>query len=489
METPGWVKRIAGEIAKLRITIKIGTGGTTYKLDSSRVDAALARSLYDNNNDKYKLGAAFCRRIINAKWGFMGVPKFRSDDPDAQLVLDAFCQNNVSRMSLTHKKALIEGDCIVWITNEEVDSALYPESTSNLVYNIIPFEELKGIVRNPITRQPSQYRFESETVWYDDAANEKKTKISQIVTAEKRTIKQDGDKITDLEDEITNVWGFIPIIHFKNEEDPTREYGQSELEPVEPFIKAYHDLLLSAIEGSKMHSTPRLYLKLKDVAAFLQNNFGVDDPKKFVQEEKTVDIDGKELLILQNEEDVGFVEIKSPSGGVETLLKFLFYCIVDVSEVPEFIFGVHTPSALSSVKEQMPVFDRTITRKRQNVTDSWKRLARIVLAMTAQATGKKFSTYAVDLEWEEIDPRDEKEFADTLKAFTEALNQAIEGKFCSAEAAAAFLQKYVPTMRDYDPTEKDDRSERERIIGNAIERERMADGATNLDEVNAGKDE
>ena len=484
--------RITGEMSKLRnylsnFSIKITGTYNSWKLDSSQVNYELARALYDNTDDRYKLGAGFCKRIINAKAGFIGVPKFISSDPEAQNALDAFFDDNISQRSQTMKKMLIEGRCIVWITREETDKALYPENSEHLVYNIIPNEALQGIIRDPVTSRPIEYIFAFTQEWYDKEGNKKTTKITERVTATGRIRQQTGDPIPDFVEEIPFNWGFIPIVIFENEADVTRESGQSEFEPVEPFLKAYHDLMQKALQGSHMHSTPRMKLKVKDVAAFLLYNFGISDPRKFAEEGGKISFDNHELLLLQSDEDAEYIEIQSPAGGAEALLKLLFYCIVDASETPEFVFGVHTPSSLSSVKEQMPVFAKTIDRKRDNVTDTWKRLARIVLAMTAQAQGKQFSTYATTLDWEEIAAKDDKEIAETIKAIVEALNTAIEGKFCSAEAAAAFLKKYIPTMRDYDPEEDPERTERERIIGNVIERERMADGAVNIDEINAGR--
>ncbi|HBH0915330.1 TPA: phage portal protein, partial [Clostridioides difficile] len=73
----------------------------------------------------------------------------------------------------------------------------------------------------------------------------------------------------------------------------------------------------------------------------------------------------------------------------------LFYCIVDVSETPEFIFGVHTPSALASVKEQMPIMVNKIRRKREQFTNSWQLLARMVLIMSSNSSGMKYSSYDV----------------------------------------------------------------------------------------------
>jgi len=325
---------------------------------------------------------------------------------------------------------------------------------------------------------------QSNHEWVDENGGKRKTKVTQKITASKRTIKLEGDAIPGLDSqtEETNPWAFIPIVHFKNEADETRQFGQSELEPIEPFLKAYHDVMLHALQGSKMHSTPRLKFRLKDVAAFLRNNFNIPDPAKFAQEGGTITLDGHEFLILTEDEDAQFIEVKSSIGDAASLLKLIFYCIIDTSETPEFVFGVHTPGALASVKEQMPVFIRTITRKRDNFTECWQRLARIVLAMTAQAEAKSFSSYATELDWEEIDPRNEKEVADTLASIATALNTAVQGEFLSADAAADFLKEYIPTMKDYKTEDPEEEDERMRIIKNKIERERLADGALNIEE-------
>ncbi len=480
----------SGEMSKLRnffskISLNLGSLLTAWKLDSSEVNYAVARALYDNTDERYKLGAGFCKRIINAKAGFIGVPKFTSTDPDAQEALNAFFSDNISQRGQTMKKALVEGRCIVWITREETDAVLYPESKEHLVYNIMANESLTGVIKDPVTSQPVEYIFELTQEWYDDKGIKKTTNITERVSAVGRTRKQSGDLIPDFVTEIPYNWGFIPIVIFNNEADVTRESGQSELEPVEPFLKSYHDLMHKALQGSHMHSTPKMKIKVKDIANFLLFNYGISDARKFAEDGGKIKNDSHELFLFQEGEDAEYIEIKSPAGGAEALLKLLFYCIVDASETPEFVFGVHTPSSLSSVKEQMPVFAKIIDRKRDNFTDAWKRLARIVLAMTAQAQGKQFSTYATTLEWAEIAAKDDKEIAETIKAIVEALDTAIEGKFCSTEAATAFLKKYIPTMRDYDPEEDPDRTERERIIANSIERERMADGVANQDEKNA----
>jgi len=234
--------------------------------------------------------------------------------------------------------------------------------------------------------------------------------------------------------------------------------------------------MLHAIDGSKLHSTPRLKLKLKDAAEFLRNNFGITDAAKFAAEGGTINLDGKELLILTDGDDAEFIEVRSAIGDAAILLKFLFYCIVDVSETPEFAFGVHTPSSLSSVKEQMPILIRRVARKREHFTESWQMVARMALAMTAAGENKAFSTYATTVLWDEIDPRDDVEVADALWKTTQGLNTAVLGGFLSREAAAMFLAQYIDTMAEWVTDDPELPGERERIIKDRILMARL-DGA------------
>jgi len=479
-----WIKSVAGEISRLRTfftsiwTLRTGGVMNAYKLDSSRVDYVKARQLYENTNDKYKLGAGFARPMINTTVGFMGVPRLRSKDNAAQQVLEDFFSDNTSKMQRVQRNALRDGDCFVFITREEqADAALYPEAKTRLMLNIIPPEQVTHIIRDPLSGDVKEYVLQSVNNWLDEKDIPRQVVILQRISSGKRIIKVTGDvPLGMMGGEENNPWSFVPIVHFKNEGDETKEYGQSDLEPIEPFLKAYHDVLLHAIQGSKMHSTPRLKFKIKDLSAFLRNNFAITDPQDFASKGGSISLDGHEFFIFQDNEDVDFIEVKSSTGDAATLLKLIFYCIVDTSETPEFAFGVHTPSSLSSVREQMPILIRRIGRKREQFTESWQRLARIVLAMTSQAEVRMFSTYATVLEWDEVDPRDQKELAEVLEKVTASLDTALKGNFISLEAAVQFLAQHINTMNDYISDDPELPGERERIMKTRLMRMRLEDG-------------
>ncbi len=489
MAKQGWLKKAVGEISKLRQGIfgKFGSliGGrwnVPYVLNSSRVDYDLARQLYHNTHDDYKLGAGFAKPIINTLAGFMGVPRFRTKDEEGQEVLDEHVSRWVSRMQRTHQLNLRDGDCFVMLANLENDDPLYPDEEHRIDYIIIPPEQIADIEVDPITRRPTAYVLQGRTKW---DSGQKEYTVTQRITASEIVVTVEGEAPEGLISETrTNLWGFIPIVHFKNEPEETELYGTSELEAVEPYLKAYHDVMLHAMQGSKMHSTPRLKLKLKDVERFILNNFGSQVLEQVKRgEQANVNLQGHELLIFTDEEDASFIEARSAIGDAEALLKLLFYCIVDVSEVPEFAFGVHTPSSHASVKEQMPLLIRRVARKREMVTECWQTLGRMLLVMHSKMSGKKFDGYEVAITWDAVTERDEKEYADTINTLVNALNTALLGGFISWDAAVDLLAQYIDTMQEYATDDPEIPGERERIIKSWYLRSRLEDTEGLLDQL------
>lgn len=452
-----WLTMAVGEISKLRVTSAgvSGTSAAPYALNSSdHVDYGLARDLYYNRNDAYKLGAGFAKPVINTLAGFMGTPEFRADDDRAQEALDTFCEPLASLMQRVHQKTLIDGECFVRLVNLPADITLYPEATAKtrLECIIIPPEQVSQILLDPVTRDCISLTISTKNQWTDESGNKQDYTYTQTITKTRVVTVVDGAAppgVTGGTD--ANSWGFVPVVHFRNEPDETELHGYSELEPIEPFLKAYHDVMLHAITGSKMHSTPKIAFKLANVSKFLQNNF--PSAIKALEEGKpaTIRMDGKELFLLDSTDDAGFIECKSAIGDTATLLQFLFYCIVDNSEMPEFAFGVHIASAQASTKEQGPILIRRIKRKREQVEDAWLLFARMALAMLSKTSGAKYASYATTVEWGPV-LQDEQADALTLYNIAQALTMAVTNNIMSAESASNYLSRYVDTMSEWEAT-------------------------------------
>ncbi len=465
-----WLDKAQGEISKLRIGSWFFNVRNMYSAPYSlhiegHVDYRRARDLYYNRDDAYKLGAGFAKPIVNTLAGFMGTPKFQCEDDAAQEALEGFCDGLTSTMQRVHQKNLVDGECFLRLVNLPADTTLYPENKTKtrLGAVIIPPEQIPtgGIEYDPVTHEYTAITILTKNKWVDENGDIQEYRYRQRITKGDVTTTVDGkapDGVVSKQE--INPWGFIPIVHFRNEPDETELHGYSELEPIEPFLKAYNDVMIHAISGSKMHSTPKVAFKLNDVKAFLQNNF--PSAARDLQQGKpaTIDMNGKDLFLLKSDEDAGFIECASAIGDTSTLLQFIFYCIIDTSEVPEFAFGVHISSSQASTKEQSPILCRRIDRKREQVESSWQMFARMALAMLSATSGSRFASFAADVVWDAVMDKDEQADAQTLYSVTQALTMAKGSNILSSESAVNYLARYIDTMSEWEgsdgqPGEKD----------------------------------
>ena len=467
-----WMNKAQGEMSRLRMASWFFNVHNMYSAPYSlhiegHVDYRRARDLYYNRDDSYKLGAGFAKPIVNTLSGFMGTPTFTCDDEGAQEDFDAFTSGLISIMQRVHQKNLVDGEVFLRLVNLKADTTLYPENKTKtrLSCAIIPPEQIPtgGLEYDPVTHEYTAVTILTKNKWIDQSGDKQEYTFRQRITPDEIVTTVEGKAPEGLESsQEANPWGFIPIVHFRNEPDETELHGYSELEPIEPFLKAYHDVMIHAISGSKMHSTPKVAFKVSDVAKFMQNNF----PQAFKDlkegKQASIDLQGKELFLLKNDEDAGFIECASAIGDTATLLQFIFYCIIDTSEVPEFAFGVHIASSQASTKEQSPILIRRISRKREQVEDSWKLFARMALAMLSRITGKAHKSYATEVTWDAVMDRDEQAAAQTLYSVTQALSLALSSNSISLQSAVDFLGRYIDTM---EPWEGEDgkEGEKERI--------------------------
>lgn len=465
-----WLDKAQGEISKLRIGSWFFNVRNMYSAPYSlhiegHVDYRRARDLYYNRDDAYKLGAGFAKPIVNTLAGFMGTPKFQCEDDAAQEALEGFCDDLTSIMQRVHQKNLVDGECFLRLVNLPADTTLYPENRTQtrLSAVIIPPEQIPtgGIEYDPVTHEYTAVTILTKNKWVNENGDLQEYRYRQRITKTEVVTTIDGKAPEGIESkQEPNTWGFIPIVHFRNEPDETELHGYSELEPIEPFLKAYNDVMIHAISGSKMHSTPKVAFKLNDVKAFLQNNF--PNAARDLQQGKpaTIDMNGKDLFLLKSDENAGFIECASAIGDTSTLLQFIFYCIIDTSEVPEFAFGVHISSSQASTKEQSPILCRRIDRKREQVESSWQMFARMALAMLSATSGSRFASFAADVVWDAVMDKDEQADAQTLYSVTQALTMAKGSNILSSESAVNYLKRYIDTMSEWEgsdgqPGEKD----------------------------------
>lgn len=441
---------VTGELSVLRSTLWQGFSNQwsqPYVLDTTRVDAKLARELYRNANDKYKLGAGFARPIINIVAGFVGPPQFKHDEVDTQQTLTDFFSRHVGKLLEINRNTLRDGDCFVRIDRladrfggeDAFELRMHPPEWVTPVFAPLTQEWERVVIKHPVIVVDKQQRQQS---WM----------VTETITPDEIVIQADEQappELKTLNGTKPNPWGFIPMVHFKNEAEEGALYGVSELEPVEPFLKAYHDVALHAIQGSRIFSRPKVKFKISDVQSFLKNNFSAEELRA-----GRVSFANKELFIMRQDEDVDLISGASGIEGVTALMEMIFYCIVDVSEIPEFAFGAAVASSKGSVAEQQIPISKKIDRKRGQFAPYYVQLARMYLAMEDRAAGvvsladrrARPDLAGVTVGFDEISQKDEVNTATAIRTTVEAMAIAMKAGLISPEAAVEHLRKLIPTM-------------------------------------------
>lgn len=482
---------IIGESSQLRQedtwdTYGLSTMFGDYSLRTSHVDYDLARQLYRNENDNYKLGAWPAKPVVNTTAGFMGAPRFqhRAQDDVVQGVLNEGINEWDTPFLQVNRNCSRDGDVYARI---EIRPNRFDRNDVDFQLRLIPPEwvlppdhdPLTGELREVIIRYPVVQRTR-------DGKRMRKNPTYHIVetlTPTERTLEVEGNAPQGVADDIRkraeeeandNSWGFIPIVHFRNDAEEQAVYGMSDLEPIEPFMKAYHDAFLFALQGAKAIARPKMAFNLADVDAFLKRNFSADEIRS-----GRLKYMNKELFMLQRDTNGGgsdtveFIVADTGLSGVATLLEFLFYCIVDVSQTPEFAFGTAVSSSKASVSEQMPVLGRNIRRKRGELEEPYSEIGSMYLAMQAQVGMSKPETYRVKLDWDEVNPKDDSDVATTIKTLFDAMAVGLDANIISLDAVIDTCREFVPSMLPFiDPQSEDD--EQRRMIATAAFRDRLA---------------
>jgi hypothetical protein len=441
----------------------------TYTLGSeveTQSNYAKTRALFHNRLPPYRLASGFSRPIINATAGFVGIPTPTpsEDDPDAQEVLQDQWERWMARLYLATRNSFRDGDSFVRITRD-TDRIDPSKTTFNLRLlrpdNVYPeLDPMTGdwvaVEIHHFVQPPKDAQFQQPYLLIERITPQDVT----VKLAENQHAPNDVNEQFGGEGQSEpNQWGLIPIVQFRNEAEEDT-WGVSDLEALDPIFRAYHDTLLLGLSGIQLFAKPKIKLHVTDQVDFLRRNF----PEALAG--RPINFQGREVLVLVEGEEAAYITADPGTAGVQTLLELLFYCIVQTSETPEFVFGTAVASSKASVSEQQVPFARKIERKRMQLTEPMQQLAGMFLSMaTTAGLISEMDSLECELEWPEVTPRDEQSTAATLKTLLDAFTPAIQAGLVSAETANEYLRHYIPDMLEWDNPDEDTDEQRRIVEG------------------------
>jgi len=436
-----------------------------YRLDTSEVDYALARRLYYNRDQRYKLGSGFSRPAINVPVGFMGVPILTADTQggDEQMWLDRLTAQWASQMQKAHKMCLRDGEVLVKLrpmNRSGAYAALYTPDDKDLELALIPTEAFEIISKDEDLDAIEAVKIKHVFMRPDGSTGELvEVILYETITADKIILKYENDE--EPPRDMDNPLGFVPAVHLQNEDEIGELHASSDLEPIEPYMKFYNDVMLHAGSSSELHSTAKLIIRARDVTRFINNNFSdaeiLEGRLRFKNKDVLFFESGDPDIMATGSsiysEGAEIIQARAPLGDTTTLLEFIFLNIVDASEVPEWAFGGAIASSKASVGEQGSPLVHKTKRKRTMTESVWSLIGRMALKSILNKRER------VTVTWDELALRDLKTEGEAFRNFAESLIALNDGQMVSKHTANNVLMKLIKEIDPYDldesPTESD----------------------------------
>ena len=442
------------------------TFASPYRLDITEVDYRLARKLYYNRDQNYKLGAGFARPTINVPVGFMGVPILVADTKggEEQEWLDRSMKSWKAQVMKAHKMALRDGEVLIRLqpmNRSDAYAKLFTEEDKDLTLSLIPTEAFEILSKDEdidaIEAVKIKHVFMEKP---EGGGNVEEVVLFEMITADTITLTyEDGRKPQRT---MANPLGFVAAVHLENEDEVGEIHASSDLEPVEPYMRFYNDVMLHAGSASQLHSTAKLVLRARDVTRFLNNNFSESEIT-----EGRLRFKNKDVLFFESgdpdlmttggtmySEGADIIQARAPLGDTTTLLEFIFLNIVDVTEIPEWAFGGAIASSKASVGEQGSPLVHKVKRKRTMVEEAWVLVGRMMLMAVLNKRER------VTVEWDELAMRDLKSEGEAFRNFAEALIALNDGQMVSKHTVNNVLMKIIGDIQPYDLDESAIESDR-----------------------------
>ena len=421
------------------------------------------RNMYNNKDASRFLGSFIAAPIVDLLSAFVGDPKLISDDRQLQGALNDVLEANQAAISEVQRMTLRDGAAYLRITYElpPGGSLLYgDDEPGRLVLTALPVDRVI-INRHSITGEPVYAVIKDNLSWTDERGSTHSCVIETILTPESESIRlASGDIPPDVEFfSRSNPSGLVPIVEFLNDPDPVTGEGVSEIARIEPFMRLYHDVLMHAAKGSKLHSVPKLHIGVEDKRRFITDNGGSTTTR-------SLDLTGSDVIVTSPTDVVSYLEATNPIGSSTDLLHIIFYCMLQSAETPEYILGVHMPSSWASTAEQTPVWGMKVERKQRMFASAWWKAARMILAKLAYHEGTPAKSFNCKVYYEAPDTRDKKSVAEQQEITVRAVTEAVREKLMSWTAGVDTLRRAFPAMLEFEA--EDGPGEKEAIIEGAI---------------------
>lgn len=384
------------------------TGQVTKETDFTnaiKTNRKVARNIYHNVDKNYALAGQLVRPIINNNVNFIGIPTLFGNKKNVKVIEEI----DIDYRGI-HKSVEIDGSIFVW-----------PQWRDDKIVLVkVPVDIVDKIFVDPVTKEVTGYRLKESIQYETPDLIDQKVEITCVITKTlvKTTIVGSINKTI----RARNIFGELPLVHFSNDKDTDEMYGHSEIEPIEPQLKFYHNLTYEAGSAQSRDGHPKLKVTTKKPQQWVDNNFGAGAYENLVKNGGTISMGDRDLFINGEGDDVNYLYLNKTTGDYGELSETTFTNIVEGSETPEINFGANIGTSLASVKEYRPVWIKKIEAKQYERTAPWLQIYGLILALHNFVN---FKTLKDDLimVWPTPNFASVKEQSEIIQAFSTAIEK------------------------------------------------------------------
>lgn len=359
------------------------------RAEGTTIDFALARSLYRNDEYRFRYGGGFVRPIVDLPVEYMGLPSVSGTQDDAFLN-ECIRDYWAPQLQQGLRDAIRDSKAVVRFTKPRIDNKLFTSSDRDHGgIEVVPPELAE------ITYDATDKNMVSQAIFYHEIKVDERTAEEVAMRRPPRMrVHKVVETVTptsyDFYDETAgaplttwntrNVDGFVPVWEIYNEYSADLGGGQSDIEACMAFIEAFHDVCEQTLTAHQQHSIPKTKFSVKSVDSFIANNWpdAVDPETQKIREGATINWEGHEILFFAPDEDADFIEAVSVLGDSKSLLDFLITCICVSAEIPRWALLADDVASNSSASAEP--FKKKIERKRVQFRELFVMTCKMALA-------------------------------------------------------------------------------------------------------------
>jgi hypothetical protein len=421
-------------------------------MEKTSVDYDLARSLYRNDNPEYNLGAGFIKPMIDLEVEYIGLPSVTSDDAETDDFLTECIANHWgAKLQEAFRDAFRDSKVFVRYRQPRLDNPLFTEEDRRFGKLDVLLPEEVELIFDPSDSDLVERAVVQHFIEIDERSDDEIVRgtAPRSVTHEVLEIidnqsfrffdKTAGEELTTWR--TANKWGYVPIWPLYNEYMAELGGGISDIEPVLPFIDAFHEVLRDTLAAHKYHSIPKVKFNVKSVEQFIANNWpDVIDPNTGkIKDGAKINWQGREIMFFQPDEDAGFIEAKSVLGDSRELLGFLIDCIAVSSETPRWAY-LSEVRAVPDQDASLQPFEKKIGRKRIMLQEPLVMLCKMAL----KANGK--TPRSVEITWPTIRLADLALKGQAIQQIVLALDVATTHEWIADDTVIKILGSLFPEV-------------------------------------------